>query len=83
MKNLRDVGGKTPPWEPRLFLYLICLKLYHNLLFFSLITMKFLILDESPTWTEAYCRKMGSPLPQRKRWKTVSISELQQCLKNR
>lgn len=46
--------------------------------------MKILVLDEEPTWTEAYCRWMrGPPPPQRKRWKTITLSEFQQCLKNR
>jgi|GEM_PF-6548410 len=36
--------------------------------------MKVLVLDTEPTWAEAYCRWMGSPLPERKKWKLVNIS---------
>lgn len=43
--------------------------------------IKILVLDEEPTWTEAYIRWMGgSPLPSVPKWKVVPLSELKKCL---
>ncbi len=45
--------------------------------------LKILVLDEEPSWTEAYCRwQGGSNALIRKKWRAITLSELKQWLEN-